>query len=477
MRDRIAPSPAPQTDPAPEAPAGTPDPLRDGIAVLARRLARGETTALALTEACLARIAALEPRFRCFVTLGAERALRRAEAADRLRASGPPGGANPLLGIPIGVKDMFDIEGLPMTAGMPSRAGAIATGDAEVIRQVEAAGAVILGTLKLAEGVFGEYRPRDQAPVNPWGDDLWPGASSGGSAVATAARLCAAALASDTGGSVRMPSAVNGQTGLKSTKDRISLNGAFPLAPSFDHGGVIAPSAQDAGLLFQAIAAPPPRPRRAAPGAGRPLQIGLVGDWLRGCDPEVLAALDAATRTLADMGHRLVPVKLPAFEEIAADWYTVASVELAAVHDCTFNRQPESYGQALATAIRVGRGQDLEALAAARGRLASFAADLRGAMSRVQVLALPVFPFAPPSWSAMDTMDEPTILALHRYTCPFSVSGLPTLTLPGGFTAKGHPLALQLAGPAWSEELLLDLGEAFQAVTDWHRKVPPALLE
>lgn len=455
--------------------ADLPDPLQDDIASLAAKLDQGEITSVSLTEATLTRIAALDPRFHAFVTLAADRALEQAKAADARRQSLRGTAAPALLGIPLGVKDMFDIKGLPVTAGMPSRANAIASRDAVVIEQLEAEGAVILGTLKLAEGVFGEYQPRALAPVNPWSADLWPGASSGGSAVAVATRLCAAALASDTGGSVRMPSAVNGQTGLKVGRARVSLEGAFPLAPSFDHAGVIAKTAADVGLTFRPLASPAPIELRKSTRQPKVLQIGLVGDWLRNCDSAVLAALDQATQTLADLGHRLVPVKLTAIEEIAADWYTVASVELAAVHDYSFSRHVESYGQALATAIRVGRGQDLEALSAARARLASFAADLRGAMSRVHLLALPVFPFTPPSWTAVDQMDEATILAIHRYTCPFSVSGLPTLTLPGGFTAEGHPLAVQLAGPLYSEELLIALGTAFQSVTDWHKRNPTAL--
>ena len=440
-----------------------PDPLAGGLAPVAERLARGEVTSVALVRACLDRIAALDGALRSFVTLDVDQALAAAHHADRRRAAGDAG---PLLGVPVTVKDMFDIRGLPNTAGMPLRAGAIATGDAALIARLKGAGSVILGTVKLAEGVFGEYRPEGSAPINPRGADLWPGASSGGSAVAVAARFCAASLASDTGGSARMPAAVTGTTGFKPGYGQLSLDGAFPLAPSFDHAGVIAATARDAGLVWSALSDASP----SGPGPSRPV-IGLDPDWLTGCDPEVLGALEAAIGVLQGQGAQVVKVRLPSTHMVAADWYTVASTEIAGVHAAMFRSAADGYGPALAGAIRAGQATGPATLAAAQARLADFVQALQRAMQGVDALALPVFPFLPPRLEAMATMDEPTILALHRYTCPFSVSGLPALVLPAGVSAAGLPLAIQLAGPAGAENTLITLGTAFQQVTNWHRPV------
>lgn len=444
-----------------------PDPLAEGLARTADRLAAGEVTSHALVTACLERIAALDGGLRSFVTLAADRALAAAVAADRRRAAGEGG---PLLGMPIAIKDMFDIRGLPVTAGMPLRAGAIATRDADLVARLEDAGAVILGTVKLAEGVFGEYRPAGSAPVNPWGADLWPGASSGGSAVAVAARLCAGSLASDTGGSARMPAAVTGTTGFKPGYGRLSLRGAFPLAPSFDHAGVIAGSARDAALIHGVLDGRPPSPARPAAQA----VVGLDPAWLADdCDAEVLAALQAAQAVLQSAGARVATVHLPSGVGVVADWYTVAATEIAAVHARTFAARPDGYGPALAAAIRAGQATSADRLHAARLRLAAFAGALAAAMRGIDALLLPVFPFLPPRLARMAAMDEATIFALHRYTCPFSVSGLPALVLPAGVSAQGLPLSVQLAAPAGGETGLLALGEAFQRMTGWHRRVPP----
>lgn len=441
------------------------DPLAGGLAATAELLSRGQISAQALTDACLARIAALDPGLRSFVTLTPGRALAAAAAADRRRAAGEDG---PLLGMPLTIKDMFDIQGLPVTAGMPLRAAAIARGDAGLVTRLQQAGAVILGTVKLAEGVFGEYRPPGSAPVNPWGAQLWPGASSGGSAVAVAARLCAGSLASDTGGSVRMPAAVTGTTGFKPGHGRLDMRGAFPLAPSFDHAGVIAGSVRDAALLYRTLDARPPVGADPAPVA-----LGLDDAWLADCDPEVLAAVQAAQAVLRAAGVRIVALRLPAGAGVARDWYTVAATEIAAVHAARFAATPEGYGPALAGAIRAGQATPPTALQAARARLAQFSAELQAAMRGVDALLLPVFPFLPPSLTRVDTMDAATILALHRYTCPFSVAGLPALALPAGLSRAGLPLAIQLAAPAGGEAGLLAMGGLLQRLTDWHRQRPP----
>ncbi|MCS6429174.1 amidase [Burkholderia thailandensis] len=209
-----------------------------------------------LTQAMLARIARLDPHLNAYIRITAESALADARRAEQEIARGTDRG--PLHGVPVAVKDIFDIKGIPTTAGMGIRANAVADEDATVVRRLRSAGAVMLGKLSMTEGAYAEHRTPFAAPRNPWHDAYWPGASSSGSAVAICAGLCYAALASETGGSIRLPAAANGVTGIKPTWGRVSRHRTFELAATLDHVGVIARSAADAAAVLEAIAGADP---------------------------------------------------------------------------------------------------------------------------------------------------------------------------------------------------------------------------
>src|SRR5580698_2570687 len=230
---------------------------------VARRLKARQLSSVELTRTLLDRIGRIDPRLKSFATLTPERALADAAARDAETAASKSRGA--LHGVPIAVKDLCNTEGVPTAAGMKIHRGNIPTEDATVVARLKAKGAVILGKLQMTEGAFGAHHPSVAAPINPWNEAYWTGVSSSGSGVATAAGLCYASLGSDTGGSIRFPSTMNGLTGLKPTWGRVSRAGVFPLAESLDHIGPMCRSALDAALILGVIAGADPDDPTAAP--------------------------------------------------------------------------------------------------------------------------------------------------------------------------------------------------------------------
>lgn len=453
------------------------------LSEVAESLAKGDVGAVELLDAMLERIAHVDPRLRAFVTVTADRARAAAHRADAARAIGMRLG--PLHGVPIAIKDIFEVAGVPMTAGMPMRADTIAARTATVVRRLEAAGAVLLGTLKLSEGAFGDYRPADSTPVNPWSEQLWPGASSGGSGVAVAGGLCFGSIATDTGGSIRMPSAACGTTGLKPGWGRVSRHGVFELAATLDHVGPIARSAADAAILFDVIAGDDPddptsltgAPPACAASLDEPVAGLVVAHdplWLKDIGADAAAALDGLFGVLKAHGVLLREVRLPDGADVAADWYTICAAQTALVHGGDFAARPNLYGPSLATVIRYGLKLDAASLQRALHRRMIFASRLERALAGVDALALPVFPFATPTLAEVAAMDEATIFALHRFTCPFSLAGAPVVTFPAGRGPGGEPVGLQLAGRKESEHRLLRLCNAFQQQTDHHARRPTA---
>lgn len=455
------------------------DGLLDTVAAIARR----DVGAVELTEAVLARIGRLDARSHAFLTLLPERALARARAVDAALAAGEPVG--PLAGAPVAVKDIFDIESVPTTAGMALRREHRATTTATVVERLEAAGAIVLGKLALTEGVYAEHRPPFPVPVNPWDTGAWPGASSSGSGVAVAAGLVGAALGSETGGSIKLPAAVNGVTACKPTWGRVSRHGVFELAATLDHVGPMARSAADAAALLGAIAGPDPRDptaaqvpvpdylERLADGAAG-LRIGVDPVWLADdVDAGTVAALEAAVRVLETQGASVHEVRVPDVTQMIADWFPVCAVQTARAHADTFPAERDAYGPALAELLDLGRGltgMDVQELTLRR---LDFAGRLDAVLAEVDALALPVLAFPVPSLERMQNVDDALISGLHRFTCPFNLSGHPGVVMPCGADARGLPIVFQLVGRRFEEARLLAAAHAFQQADDSHRRRPP----
>ena len=448
-----------------------------------RRLKARKLSSVEVTQAILDRIDKLDPRLKSYATLTPERALQDAARFDAETAAGTSRG--PLHGVPIAVKDLCNTAGVPTAAGMSIHRQHVPDRDATVVARLRQAGAVILGKLQMTEGAYGLHHPTIEPPVNPWNAACWPGVSSSGSGVATASGLCFASLGSDTGGSIRFPSTMNGLSGLKPTWGRVSRAGVFPLAPSLDHVGPMCRSALDSALVLGVIAgadgddptaSPRPVPDYAGSiGAGvKGKRLGVPTNLL-GMDPDSQRAFNGAAATLKTAGATLVDVVLPEFDEAALKWLPLCGVEAALAHEATFPARRAEYGAEFAALIDLGRGLsalDLGKLQLLRARVTG---ELERLLASIDLLLMPVMGVAAPTLAGMKAAGRTPegIAARLRYTAPFDMSGHPTLTLPGGVTGEGVPVGFQIVGPAFDEAAILAAGHAFQQATDWHLKRPP----
>jgi amidase len=284
----------------------------------ARRLKARDLSSVELTKAMLDRIGRIDPRLRSYATLTANHALADAARLDAEAASGTRRG--PLHGVPIAVKDLCNTAGVATAAGMAIHRGNVPTRDATVVARLKQAGAVILGKLQMTEGAYGAHHPNVPAPLNPWNAAYWTGSSSSGSGAATAAGLCFASLGSDTGGSIRFPSTMNGLSGLKPTWGRVSRAGVFPLAESLDHVGPMARSALDAAIVLGVIAGADPEDPTSAclpvPDYAGSIDQGVGGRRIgfatnmQGLDGDAQRALDGAAEALKAAGAAIVEVTL-----------------------------------------------------------------------------------------------------------------------------------------------------------------------
>lgn len=435
------------------------------------------------TEAQLARIAALDGRLHSYATVATELALAQARRADAELAAGLCRGR--LHGVPIAVKDLCYTKDMPTACGTTIMAGWVPDEDATVVRRLRSAGAVILGKLQMTEGAFADHHPDVATPVNPWHADHWPGASSSGSGVATAAGLCYASLGSDTGGSIRFPSAMNGVTGLKPTWGRVSRHGAFPLSQTLDHIGPMTRTAADAAAIMDAIAGADPLDptalRDPVPDYSAGLRGGIRGlvvgvDWRfvsEGVDPVAVAATRGAADALVEAGAELREIEFPSIADVLAGWAPLCSVETALIHEATYPSRASEYGPTLAGFIDAGRAVTGFELTKALLARHDFRGRLSAIFDQVDVVLIPAMYLAGPTNEAMARLSDPRELdLLLQFTAPFDMTGSPTITLQAGFNDAGVPAAVQLVGRHLGEDVLLRAGNAFQMVTDWHTRHP-----
>lgn len=455
-----------------------------GLVEAGRAIAARKLSSVELTAAMLERIAALDPALHAYATVTADQALAQAKAADAELAGGRARG--PLHGVPIAVKDLCYTKGIPTGAGMAIHRDFRPDHDATVVVKLAEAGAVSLGKLQLTEGAFGAHHPEITRPVNPWQADAWTGVSSSGSGVATAAGLCFGSLGSDTGGSIRFPSTANGITGLKPTWGRVSRFAVFELAGSMDHIGPMTRSAIDAAAMLGAIAGvdandptatrePVPDYLQGIDGGISGVRIGLDRALIASADADVLRVIGEAERVLTGLGARIVPVTVPSVDRVVAEWSTLCAVEAAAAHEATFPSRAERYGPVLRMLLERGRSVDGLTISKIWTERQKFSGALANMMRDIDLLLVPAMNRAALSWAAIEAAgrDPAEIAGRLRYTAPFDMSGSPTITLPGGFTAAGLPIGFQLVGRHFDEALVLRAGHVFQGATDWHTRRPP----
>jgi amidase len=450
---------------------------------LSEALRRRQISAVEATGAMLDRIAAIDGACQSYVTVTADRALDQARRADAEIARDQWRG--PLHGVPIAIKDLCFTTYAPTTAGMSIHKNWVPPYDSTVGRRLDRAGAVTLGKLKLTEGAGGTHHPSVVPPRNPWNAEYWPGASSSGSGVATTAGLCFGSLGSDTGGSIRFPSAACGLTGIKPTWGRVSRHGVFTLADSLDHVGPMARSAADAAAILGVIAgaddddpttlhAPVPDYLAELGGNIRGLRIGVDRAYsCEGCDADVVAAFEEAAKALTELGADIRPVQFPSVDQILAVSIPVMGAEAAEAHRETYPTRSSEYAS-LAGIIETG----LKATPVMLTEAARLRREFSGRVARlwcdIDLLLVPAIPITTPKAEEMEGFNiNPTMPGrLMRFTFPFDMTGGPTISLPCGTTANGLPLGVQLAGPHLSEALLCRAGYAFQQATDWHTRHP-----
>ena len=454
------------------------------IEELAPRIASGELSPVDLTQAQLERIDALDGRLKSYATVMAESALAQAQqAADEIAGGNYRG---PLHGIPVAVKDLCYTTGVRTMGGTKVLEDFLPEFDSTVVARFQAAGAVLLGKLNLTEGAMAGYNRARQVPVNPWNEGRWTGVSSSGSGAATAAGLCYASLGSDTGGSIRSPSASCGIVGLKPTWGRVSRYGVLDLAQSLDHVGPMCRSTWDCAVTLEAIAGDdsndPTTMPEPAPAMLDGIDRGAAGMRI-GYDeryataeviPPIAEAVAASVETLAGLGAEIVPVELPDFAPYMADWPTLCSVEALHAHLEHYPSRADDYGNWFGAWLELGASVSATDYADACIRRE----ELRGLLARVfadiDMLACPAQATLPHQVTE-DMMydDRPGDFQWSRlqYTAPWDMNRAPTLTLPNGWSG-GLPIALQLVGPLGSEQALCRAGYAYEQATDFMRNPP-----
>ena len=456
-----------------------------GLVEVGDHIRRGVLTSEQVTTEALARCHRLDSALNSFVALLVDDALQQARSVDREIAMGLWRG--PLHGVPVAVKDLLDMAGQPTAAGSVILRNNVAASDSTVVRKLRQAGAVILGKLHTTEAALLEHHPSLAQPRNPWSAEHWPGASSSGPGVATAAGLCYGAIGTDTGGSIRTPAAANGVTGLKPTWGRVSRHGLFPLAQSLDHIGPMARSVQDVAAMLQVIAGADRRdptallaPREDYLGQiAKPIDgvvIGIDQPFATyGLSPEISRTVHEFCEVMEDLGAQIRSVRMPWDDEIAEAGLTIVLAELAQTHAGLFPDHASQYGPHARASIELGQGIAAAAYIRASQRRAAFTGEMGRLFQEVDVLITPGLGMPVPSLRELRALAsdvDAVRRTLYRFTSPFNLAGVPTLSFPGGFSESGLPLGLQLAAGRLNEDLLCRVGYAYQQVTDHHLRRP-----
>jgi aspartyl-tRNA(Asn)/glutamyl-tRNA(Gln) amidotransferase subunit A len=480
-------------------------------------LRAGEFSSRELTQACLERIERLEPQIHAFITLTPETALAQAERADqRLEAwrKQPGEPLPPLMGVPLAVKDVLCVAGVRCTAGSRILENFVPPYHATAVERLLAAGVVILGKTNTDEFAMGSSTENSAygTTCNPWNLERVPGGSSGGSAAAVAARMAPLALGSDTGGSVRQPASFCGVTGLKPTYGRVSRYGLVAYGSSLDAVGALARSAADVAAVFSVMAGHDPRdatsmdfplpavrldmpPEQALRG----LRVGVPEEYfVPGMQAEVEERVREAIGLFATLGAQVDPVSLPHTQHAVPVYYLIAPAEASAnlARYDGIRYGPRLPADSLWDVFRRTRGEKFGPEVKRRIMLGTYAlsagyydayygqaqkvrtlikGDFEQVFAHVDVIAAPVAPTT--AFRIGAHSDDPLAMYLEDiFTLPANLAGVPGLAFPVGFDAQGLPVGMQLMGPHFREEALLQAAHAYQQVTDWHTRIPDILI-
>ena len=452
------------------------------LAEASARIRARTVTSTALTQACLSRIEAYNPKLNTFITVLREQALAQARDLDAEQRGGSLRG--PLHGIPIALKDNIDTAGIRTTAASAVFDDRIPAADAEVARRLKAAGAVLIGKTNLHEFAMGGTNATSYyGPVrNPWALDRNPGGSSGGSAAAVAADLCFAALGTDTGGSIRTPASFCGIVGLKPTYGLVSIRGIIPLTLSLDHCGPLVRTVEDAAIMLNVLAgydkldiASVEHAREDYVAAMKQpvsgLRLGIPrGPFFDLLDADVGRAVEDAIGVLGKMTRSVKSVALPSVREVGP-----LSGESYAYHEEFYTRGPAAYQIPTRRALQNGGNLKAADYIRARWKLETMRRTIDDAFNDFDLVVLPTRRRTPRKIDAAikrEESDKPRNPELEN-TGQFNVYGIPAISVPCGFTSGGLPVGLMIAGPRFSEARVLALAAAYERVTDWHTHRPP----
>jgi len=461
------------------------------ISEAAELLRRKEISPVELATACLDRIERLNPVLNAFITVTHESAMVEARAAEDEIQRGNWRG--PLHGIPIGLKDLIDTAGVRTTCGSALFADRVPTEDAFVVQRLKRAGAVLIGKQNLQEFAYGGTSASNHfgAVHNPWNPKHIAGGSSGGSAAAVAAGMCFGAIGSDTGGSIREPAAFCGIVGLKPTYGRVSTRGVFPLSWSLDHVGPICRSVRDAALMLEAIAGYdavdatcvdwPTEEYAKALSSKTDFRIGIARQpFFADLDPDIGLAINEAIEVIRKMSAvsearpsgrasslELIEVQLPSIPT------AVQAPEVYAIHENYYANSPELYRPWMRERLAQAAASNTAAYVTDRFALERVRRTVNGVFAEVDLLITPTTPVPPITIEEAANMSPvPAGEVWLRNTRPFNAYGLPTVSIPCGFTKAGLPIGLQIAGPRFGEGRVLAFAHAFEQATDWHKRRP-----
>ncbi len=444
-----------------------------------------EVSPVELTQAMLERINDLDGTLHSYITVTADLALEHAKAAEQEIQNGTYRGL--LHGIPIAVKDLCYTKGIPTTAASPMYADFKPDFNATVVDRFYEAGAVMLGKLAMTEFALSGYHPSMQPPINPWSADHWPGASSSGSGAATAASLCFGSLGSDTGGSIRFPSAACGIVGVKPTYGKVSRYGVFPLGESLDHVGPMTRSVADAAAILRTIAGfdpNDPTTRRETVrdymdtvyNGAQGLQIGVDEAYCtKGVDPVVRNAVLATVQVFKDLGAEIHEVDVSGINDATPLWYAMCAAEAAAAHAETFPSRADEYGPTFRALLEDGvkvTGAHYVKAHIARQHTRRLIEDVLQQVDMLLCPAMATPPMAIKDFSPQAVLLPENIPSLLAFTAPMDFSGSPTVNLPCGFTDDDLPLSVQLVGRHGEEGTIMQAAHAYEQATEWHTRQP-----
>jgi aspartyl-tRNA(Asn)/glutamyl-tRNA(Gln) amidotransferase subunit A len=451
-------------------------PYEMSLASAAEEIRQRRLSPVELVDSVLERLAQVEPGLGAYVTVTADRARQAAREAERVVAEGRPHG--PLHGIPMGLKDLVDVAGVATTASSRVRGGHRAQHDSTVAARLLGAGAILVGKTHTHEFAYGLTTPQTR---NAWDPERVAGGSSGGSAVAVAAGTATFALGTDTGGSIRVPAALNGVVGLKPTFGLVPRHGVTSLAWSLDHVGPITRTVEDAGLVLAALAGHDPRDPASLAGAASPdyrprdaadltgVRVGVPANYyFEHVDPEVETAVRQAIGQLEELGARPVGVEIPMTRYVQATQWGLMVPEATAYHERTLRTVPDLYQADVRILLEAGELMSAgDYLRAQRSRTLMRRRWAR-VLADVDVIAAPTVPLpAAPSGQETVTWPDGTVESVSdayvRLSAPANITGVPSLSVPVGRSRAGLPIGMQLLGRPLAEALLLKVGHAYEA--------------